>query len=103
MASAFVSVYAAVSYLSFAVLQWLPLLFMFLQLFLTYLLLFCNGFRFYLCFCSCFLPIFCCSAMASPFVYVSAAVSHLFFAVLQWLPLFYVSAAVSHLFFAVLQ
>ncbi len=86
MVSASVSIYVAVSHLSFAILQWLPLLFLFMQLFLTYLLLFCNGFRFYLCFCSCFLPIFCCSAMASAFIYVSAAVSYLSFAVLQWLP-----------------
>jgi hypothetical protein len=41
-------------------------------------------FRFCFCFCNCFSSIFCCTAIASAFVYVSAAVSRLFFAVLQW-------------------
>jgi hypothetical protein len=101
MASAFVTVSADVSHIIFAVLQWLQLLF--LQLFLIYFLLSYNGFSFCFCFCSCFSSIssvlkwlqvlvyfcccfssfFCCPAVASALVSVSAAVSHLFYAVLQ--------------------
>ncbi len=96
------------SQLFFAVQQWIQLLFMFLQLFLIYffcpamasgsslfLLLFLIFFccpamvSAFLCFCSCFSSNFCCPAMASASVSVSEAVSHLFFAVIQWLQLLF--------------